>query len=340
MNNNRILLVIFILLGTASAWYLYRNLQGSDTALGWDRKFKVENPEEIGKIFLAKRTGETTTIERNGNEWKVNGRYKASPNAVENLLEAVTQVELKFVPPVKAVENFGRELAARGIKVEVYDRRNRLLKAYYVGGVTQDARGTVMLMENSDQPMVVEIPQMEGQIRTRYDLTGDKWRDRTVFGYQDPDRIRQVSVAYPQQRNKSFVLDKEAGRYSVRPFYDNVPPLDRPVSPASAEAYLFQFRSLMAEAFENNMTGKDSIRQTVPFAVISVTDDQGSVRTATLFPTYRNDAFSGERPTDIVERYYADLNTGDWMLVQHHVFQKIFWPYESLLEPPGNDLKN
>jgi hypothetical protein len=106
------------------------------------------------------------------------------------------------------------------------------------------------------------------------------------------------------------------------------------------EAYLFQFRSLMAEAFENEMTGKDSIRQTIPFARISVTEIDGILRTATLFPTYRNDAFTGERPTDIVERYYADLNTGDWMLVQHHVFQKIFWPYEALLEPPGEDIKH
>lgn len=339
MKKNYLLLLIFLVLGSATAWYLLTQNKGETTTLGWDRKFKVENPEEIQKIFLAKRTGETSTFERSGNHWIVNGQHKASPNAMENLLEAITNVELKFVPANAGTGNIVKELAARGIKVEIYNKKGDKIKAYYVGGVTSDARATYMIMENSEQPMAVDIPQMEGQIRTRYDLTGDDWRDRSVFAYQ-PEEIEAMSIEYPKQRNKSFRLERDGNSFGVTPFYDNVPPIRGKVDDASVEAYLVNFKNIMAEAFVNEYAKKDSVRQTIPFTIISVTDTKGEERKAAFYPTYRGDAISGERRTDIVERYFADLNNGDWMLVQHRVFEKIFWPYEAFFEPAAKKVKD
>ncbi len=339
MKKNYWLLLIFIVLGSATTWYVLTQNKGETTTLGWDRKFKVENPEEIHKIFIAKRTGETTTLERSGKDWIVNGTSKASPNAMENLLEAITNVELKFVPPQKSVGNIVKELAARGIKVEIYNKKGDPMKVYYVGGVTADARGTIMIMENSEQPMVMEIPQMEGQIRTRFDLLGDDWRDRSVFAYQ-PDEIQAVSIEYPKQRNKSFKLSRKGGSFAVTPFYDNVPPINRAVDEAGVEAFLVGFKSLVAEAFENNYAKKDSVSQTIPFAVISVTDTEGKERIASFYPTYRNDTQTGDRRTNFVERYFAAINNGDWMLVQHRVFEKVFWPYDAMFEPEAKQVKD
>lgn len=340
MNKNRILFLTFLLLGSATAWYFLARDGKETSTLGWDRKFKVENPDDIGKIFISKRTGETNTFTRSGEEWIVNGQHKASTNAMENLLEAIAHVELKFVPPVKATTNIVNEIAARGIKVEIYNRRDKLIKAYYIGGVTPDARGTFMIMENSEQPMAVEIPMMEGQIRTRYDLSGDAWRDRNVFAYPNPDDIQAVSIEYPTQRNKSFRLKRDGSKFEVTPFYSNVQALQRPVSPSNVEAFLYSFKGLMAEAFENQYAKKDSIRQTVPFAVVTVTGKDKEERRAVFYPTYKIDTKTGERTNNFVERYFADLSTGDWMLTQDIVFQKIFWPYEALLEPEPKPVKN
>ena len=339
MKKNYLLLLIFIVLGSATTWYVLTKDKGETTTLGWDRKFKVETPEEIQKIFIAKRTGETTTFERQGKDWIVNGTSKVSPNAMENLLEAITSVELKFVPPKAASENIVKELAARGIKVEIYNKKGEKMKVYYVGGVTPDARGTFMIMENSEQPMVMEIPQMEGQIRARFDMVGDDWRDRSVFAYQ-PEQIQAVSIEYPKQRNKSFRLSRKGDGFEVTPFYDNVPPIKRTVDAASIEAFFVGFQSLVAEAIENGYTKKDSVSQTVPFSVISVTDTKGNERKAAFYPTYRNDTQTGERRTDQVERYFAGLNNGDWMLVQHRVFQKVFWPYDAFFEQEAKRVKD
>jgi hypothetical protein len=340
MKKNYLLLLVFLLLGAGTAWYLITKDKGQSSTLGWDRNFRVAE-NDIHKIFLAKRSGETTVFERKGNYWEVNGQSRASANAVENLLEAVTKVELLFVPPKNSTDGIAREMAARGIKVEVYGKSGDKLKTYYVGGVTPDARGTYMLMEGSEQPMAVGIPNMEGQIRTRYDLVGDDWRDKTVFGYEYDD-IQAVSVEYPLQRNKSFRLKKSGGNFEVEPFFENTPAINRPLDKSNAEAYLLNFKSLMAESFENNYAKKDSIRQVIPFSVVTVTDKRGNDRKAAFYQASAvniEDPNTGATTKVVVERYFADLNTGDFMLVQDRVFKQIFWAYEAFFMP-GNKVKD
>ena len=96
MKKNYWLLAIFLLLAGATAWYVFSGKKDENRTLGWDRLFKV--PEaEIHKILSAKRTGVTTTIVRDGDGWKVNGKWKAGKNGVENRLEAVSTLELADV---------------------------------------------------------------------------------------------------------------------------------------------------------------------------------------------------------------------------------------------------
>jgi hypothetical protein len=340
MTNKKWLIAIFVLLGSATLLYFLTKGKGETSTLGWDRKFKIENRDDIQKIFIAQRNGETTTLERSGNHWNVDGSTsKASPNAVENLLEAITMVELKYVPPQTATDNIVKELGARGIKVEIYNKKGEKMRAYYVGGTTPDARGTYMILENAEQPMVMEIPTMEGQIRTRYELKGDDWRDRSVFAYE-PEDIQAVSIEYPQQRNKSFRLNRDGQQFKITPFYENTPPINTPIIKANVETFLIGFESLVAESFSSSYEKKDSVRATIPFSIITVKDNKGGERKAALYPTYSIDTGTGERTTDIVERYFADVDLKDWMVVQHRVFQKIFWPYQAFFEPGGEKVKN
>ncbi|MEZ4955169.1 MAG: DUF4340 domain-containing protein [Saprospiraceae bacterium] len=340
MKKNYLLLLIFLLLGGGTAWYLLStDSKKTSTTLGWDRKFAVENIDDVHKVFIAKRSGETTTLTRNGDHWLVNGQHRASKNAVENVLEVIGDVTLKYVPPQAALENIVKEMAARGIKVEVYDKAGNQLKAYYIGGVTTDARGTYFIMENSEQPMAVEIPQMEGQLRTRFDITGDYWRDRTIFDYQ-PEEIEAVSVEYPTQRNKSFKLKRQGNGFEVKPFYENVPPINRAVQNGQVEGFLVNFENRIAESFDQEYAFKDSVRATIPFSIVSLTDTKGQEKTVTFYPHYKLDAKTKERYTDIVERYFTDVNGEDWLLTQHRVFENIFWPYEGFFEGVGVQVKN
>ena len=340
MKKNYLLLLIFLLLGGGTAWYLLsKDDKKESTTLGWDRKFAVENIEGVHKVFIAKRSGETTTLTRNGDHWLVDEKHKASPNAVANVLEVLSDVTLKHVPPQAALVNIVKELAARGIKVEVYDKKGEKLRAFYIGGVTADARGTYFIMENSEQPMAVEIPQMEGQLRTRFDFTGAYWRDRAIIDYQ-PEEIVAVSIEYPKQRNKSFKLKRHENGFQVEPFYENVRPIKRIVQNGLVEGFLVGFEKLMAESFDQEYAFKDSVKATIPFSIVTIKETSGNEKKATFYPYYKLDAQTGVRYTDVVERYFTDVNEQDWLLTQHLVFKDIFWSYESFFEPVGIEVKN
>lgn len=326
-NKTLLYLLLFLALGAGSVWLLSSQDEGKSTYNAWERDFKVEQTDEIQKIFLADRKGNTTQLEREGDHWIYNGKYRANPNVVGNLLEVIRLVEIKYIPPQAAIEPMVKDLATQGIKVEIYGAADKLLKAYYVGGTTADERGTFMIMDGSDMPYVTSIPIMEGGLRVRYAVKGDQWRDKTVFGY-DPEMITYVSVEYPKQKSKSFVLERAAGGYSVKPYFDVTPPSTTPYRQGSAENYLTGFQRVIAEAFENQNPLRDTITQRVPFCVIELRTSDGNARKFTFHPvTERNSPTNA--PIPVIESYLVDIEPdGDFVLLQHNLVKQILRPYE------------
>lgn len=335
MKRTLILLVIFLALGGVAAWYLMNPEDEKTSLLAYERDFAVENTDRIYKIFLADRQGTTTTLERKDGYWLYDGRYKVRPNAMDNLLDAICRIQMKYKPPLAAVDGMIKSLSTEGIKVELYDRQGKMIKTYYVGGSTADERGTYAIMDGVEQPYVVHIPSWEGNLRFRFNLRGEDWRDKTVLAYE-PEDIQAVSIEYPLQKNKSFRLERDGKGFKVSPFYDVTPRINRPIREGAAEAFLTGFESQVAEAFENNNPGRDSITQLIPFSIITVTDAKGEEKEVRLFPIYPEQEIDLKTGAVIgsgdVERYFADCSCGDFFLVQHLLFRKILWAYEFFFE--------
>lgn len=331
------LLLSFFVLGIIAVAYTYFNREDAlMRGLRAERNFALKDVSRLQKIFIAQRDGETTLLEKKGSAWLYNGKFKARPNAIENLLDAIQRVEIDHIPAKAAIKNIVTNLAGEGIKVELYESGDKPSKTYYIGSGTQDERGVYMIMEGFDQPFVCHIPGWEGNLRYRYNLRGDDWRDKTVFA-EDPDNIQSVSIEYPKQKNRSFKLERKgASTFDIRPFYEITPQLRLPYRDGSAEAFLIGFESLGAEAFENETPAKDSVRQIVPFSVITVTNKQGKTTQAKLFPIFPEAVVSVDPKTGqwissdgaTVERYFVDHNSGDFMLVQDRVFRKVLRGYE------------
>jgi hypothetical protein len=331
-----LLAIVFVVLGGAALWYLLHPEDDKTSILAKERNFAVEDTAAIYKIFIADRKGESTTLERKDGYWLYNGTYKARPNAMENLLDVIRRVQVKYKPPTPEVDNMIRTLAADGLKVEIYGKNDRLLRAYYVGGATADERGTYMIIDGVEQPYVTYIPSWEGSLRFRYNLKGNDWRDKTVFA-EKVDDIAFVSIEYPKQRNKSFQLKREGKSYRITPFYEVTPVINRPYREGSAEAFLSGFKSIAAEAFENNNPRRDSILQLVPFSIITVRNKAGQETAVRLFPIFLDyqDPEAVQLPGSVtVERYFADCSSGNFMLVQNILFSKILWAYDFFFENP------
>jgi hypothetical protein len=332
MKRTIVLLIVFLALGGATIFFLTNRQDSPNTLSSWDREFAVKDVSQIHKIFLADRKGGQTTLERHEDHWLYQGKYKANPNVMKSLLQAIRLVELQYIPPYAALETMVKDLAVNGVKVELYDQKNELIKAYYVGGTTADGNGTFMIMENAEQPYVMQLPTMVGDLGTRFRFKGETWRDKTVLGY-DPDAIDFVSVEYPKQKSNSFKLMRKEDSFEVTPFYDITPRINKPVSQSKAETYLLGFERAIAEAFENENPLRDSITQRVPFGIITIKLNNGNERVITLHPA--KDKSEGG-PTQVIQRYLAEIEPeGDFMLVQHNVMKKIFWGYDFFFKDNG-----
>ena len=329
--STRILLATLLVLTAVALIYYLLGRNGKYTRQGWDRDFSVKEEESIQKIFLADRQGNQTTLERAAGGWTYNGQFKANPNVMKNLLETITSVELQYIPPSSAVRPMVEDLATNGIKVEIYGKGGKLLKAYYVGGTTPDERGTFMIMEGSEQPYVTQIPSMMGAIRGRYAVKGDDWRDKTVFPW-DPAEIVFVSIEYPKLKNRSFILEKKGEDFTIHPFYEVTPPIAAPYKNGSGEQFLQGFENIIAEAFENDNPLRDSIVQRLPFSVISVRTRGGEERTLRLHPAISSNKYLNEAPPEY-ERYLVEvMPQNDFMLLQHRIVSRILWGYDFFFE--------
>ena len=329
MNRTLLLAVLFVALGLG-AWYAWhqKNAQ-TGTTTAWDMDFAVKDPATIGKIFIADRTGRTATLERQNDRWVYNGQYPARPSAVQTLMETLTKLTVRALPVTAAEAPMIKSLATEGIKVELYDLAGKRLKCYYVGGVTNDEKGTYMMMEGSEHPFVTHVPSFIGQLRVRYMLGDENWRDRTVFA-EKPESIQSIAVEYPQQKSESFRLEKvKEGEYTVTPFFSTT--ARQPGTPRKGlpEAYLLGFESLVAEGFETNHAARDSISALTPFAIITVKKIDGTEKKAQFWPT--EIGINGSTGKTVVERYFVQQD-GDFLSVQDYVFGRVFRGYSFFFE--------
>lgn len=333
MKKNIIYLIVFLLMG-AGAWYalVYKKKHSAGSQISADMDFAVKDRNDIYKIFLADRLGNTALLERKGEKWVYNSQFPARQTAIDVLLETMEKLRVKYIPPEAAEQNMIKSIASEGIKVEIYGKDGKKMKVYYVGGVTHDESATYMMMEGAEHPYVTHIPTMVGGVRVHYRLTPDEWYDRTIFE-EKPESIAAISVQYPQNKAESFVLEKKGTlEYEVRPYFSTTPASRYPPAKGVAEGYLLTFERLVAESHESNYAYKDSLTALVPFAIVNMKKTDGTEKEVKFWPFEQMQVPSTGKI--FTNRYLAECSWGPFVLVQERVFGKVFRGYSHFFAGP------
>ena len=336
-----LLLTLFLLVGLGY-YYINKDKAEKTTLQDRDWDMSIKNTEDIGRIFFADRnSGKTVDLKRDGNAWTYNDKWKARPNAVENLMVVLKTVSLRERPANAAIKTMVKSLAAQGIKVEVYDKKGKAMKKFYVGGATPDERGTFMIMEGSNNPYVMHMQHAEANLRGVF-FVGDKnWRDKTVFGFKG-ENVKSVSIDYPKNKNQSFHLNRSGKKWEVAPFYPSTRKISRTVDIDAVDEFLAGFKSIGAEAFENDFAKRDSVLATTPFCTVEVEMLDGEKQKVDLHPLdYKFKNPQADRESEYFERYLAAMNNkyDDVMLTQHIVMKKIFWGYPFFFMPERKSIR-
>lgn len=307
------LLVLIFSLGLFYALTLDKN---KSSEIG---TFNIPQLESIHKIEILSDRLENMSITRKGSGWILQRGHLARTNAVDNILDVIQNLQIKYIPERAALQNIQNEMNEIGVMVNMYDKSETLIKRYLIGGSTADERGAYLRLDDNPQPYVVHLPTLEGSIRGRFLMRYDDWRDRTIFDVAKSD-IESIEVRYPRQESESFIISEDAVRHKS---YATVS------SKAKIDSYLHNYTGIIAEAFENINSNQDSIRGLLPFCVIDMKLTTGNYKEIKLYPVenYIEESLVTLENTPRINRYFVDTSWGDFMLVQQRIIGKLLRGY-------------
>jgi hypothetical protein len=343
MKKNKAIFLVFIALAIVALalWFT----QSPATFRRSSGDFKLDDSASVTRIFMSDKNNNSVTLARQApGKWTVNEKYTAQNLSVDLLLKTMTDLEVQRPVARAAHDNIIRELAVNSVKVEIYQQvyridlfgklrlfpHEKLTKVYYVGGATPDNQGCFMLMQDSADPFIIFLPGFRGFVSPRYSPIEKYWRDYNVFRKTIPE-IAKVTVEVPATpeysyevrnngRNKFTLISLKDQQEVVR--YDTLKLLN----------FLSGFRNLNYEALLNDMDKprKDSILNSRPFIIITLTDTAGVSRSIKTYhkkgPDGQTDMQGAPLPYDL-DRLYASVNEGqDFTIIQYFTFDKVLRP--------------
>lgn len=358
MQKNRIILIVAVLLLGIMATVLI--MRQSDTTL--DSKtgdFAVPDTASITRIFMADKSDRTILLERKSEgNWTLNGNYGAHQENIGILLNTIANISVRQPVARAAYDNILKLLAARSVKVEIYQNSHRVkigslelfpyekkAKTYYIGDATMDNNGSYALMEGASKPVVVYMPGLRGYISSRFSTIENDWRLHTVFAQKLPE-IASIEVEFPLNPKESYrVVNNNNTSLSLFqletgapvPVYDTLKMLN----------YITAFRNIRFETLLSDVepARRDSIVAEGPVYVITLnTTDGKAIKVKTFarkLPVPEVDIFDDSTIIFDRDRMYALINDDkDFVLIQYYVFDKILRPlsfFTSLSDPNASE---
>lgn len=347
--NTRLIAIVAILLVVAAILLIRKSNTAFDAS---DSTFAVTDTASVTKFFMADKRGNTVLISRDSLEggWLVNRQHRAHPAIVSSFLKVASQLKVESPVASKAIPSVMKNMAANGIKVEIYQMtpligwfglnlfvKERLTRVYYVGEVTSDNTGTFMLMEGASQPFVVYQPGFRGFVQARYFATATDWRDHTIFAVAF-DKLKSVKMIYQGDPDNSFTITNNGNRtlsLLAGRSMQQVAAFDT----LKCLAYLTAFHSVNFEAFIHDISEakRDSIVKSTPFFSLSITTNDGheySMKAWQMETAEPNTELYGHMFN--TDRMYGLVGKGDFVMLQYFVFDKFLLKAEDFIGLKGN----
>jgi len=345
MKRHRVSIILLLILLIIVAFILTTRSRG--TLRGKNSTFAVRDTTSITRIFLADKNNNTVKIERSANgTWLVNDRFEANPPMIQMMLKTLAQIDIKSPVAKSARNNVIRRLAAKSVKVEIYQHMYRidlfdmikllphekLSRTYYVGDATQNNNGTFMLMEGCEDPYIVNIPGFRGFVASRYSALEADWRSHNIFRFRVPE-ISSVLVKFNEKpTNSFFIQNRNNQRFELATLTDNQPVAG--YDTMKVVEYLSKFRNLNFESLldDMNQSRHDSLLAATPTYEIKLVDKSGT--THTLKAWKRKAAIGqfdmrGNQMEWDMDRMYALVDDSKYFVdIQYFVFGEVFVPVQ------------
>jgi len=331
MKNILGLLVSLLVLAGLAFFLMKSNPETKNTLESTGANFKIQK-DDVHRIMISRKANNNLEFVREGNQWKINGKYYANLNTMSNLLNTMQKIDLIFIPHKTHHKMIVSDMEKIGIHVEAFDKSGDKIKGYTIGSNTVKNDASYFMLDGETQPYAINIKGFSGTIRDRYNYNIESWKDKTIFN-ESADNISSVKVTYPKKSSYSFVMQEEEGVFQVTPGDPYRAKATNSINKAKVEAYLHSFKNVVAEGYDNRNMRKDSIKMLTSFVEFDVRTKNGRQYKYKMIPFREvvdpNVNIADMKDLEQVERYFVtNEETGDFLVMQQRIFKDLLRSYD------------
>ena len=241
------------------------------------------------------------------------------------MLSTIYNIEVNYPVSNSLHNKIIKNLATKGVKIEIYTEKSTPLKTYYIGQPAANMIGSYMLLENSSKPFVMYIPGFNGFLAPRYNIDGSKvdeelWKDRIILDF-NPKTIASVEIINHDQEELSYSISKDSSNNFILNYNNQQTEL----SDNFGIKYFELFNKISCEGFMNGFSKKDSIINSKPFHSIEIKSEQKNMSFKTFHKSPKRKEYLDGNGLSLKydpDRFYALIDS-DFTLIQFYVFNKL-----------------
>ncbi|MBT1685849.1 DUF4340 domain-containing protein [Dawidia soli] len=269
-NKQRAIILVALLLATAGMLWL--NSQGESPVVNKDL-FKTADLTTINEVVLRTSTG-ATQLKFSGSQWRVNDQFDADRNMVDVLFATLRQAEPRRPVAVTQRDSVANRLEKEGVEVTLISGGEKI-DVFYAGGNRQKTQA--YFMRPGEEPYIVTIPGYRVYTAGIFELAGQGWRSRYVFGFNWRN-FSSLETKYPAAAADGFRVELNDQYFGIRGLT-----LEQ-TNTARLNSYLDAVSLLQVKEYQDPSPALDSLGKTTPLFLIEVNDVGGTTYTLEVFP--------------------------------------------------------
>lgn len=324
---NIILISVLILLGGFAYYIVNKDKSKTEELLKADRGFTVESMDMINKMVIKHPRLQPLVFVRDGKSWTLNDKVPVDEYVFAQMEKVLTEMRMKYVPSKKASATIMKSLATDGIQVDLYGNDlSTPFKIIHIGTDAPNGNGTFMVLGGETQPYAMNLPALDGGLRSRFEQPVYNYRQR--FIYRIPAaQIKTIRVDYPMQTTSSFLLVNDGDVPTIKSLSNNDAPSTKTIIPRIAKSYLSTFEELGIESVVTGLEFNDKVKKYEPFCIITIDKKDGTQVKYNYF-SYDEIEDGGEKVLGVKDgakqnRYYITNAEGELFTAQIRVFKGV-----------------
>ena len=318
------LLLLLVLAGLGGLYYFSTLSAAKDTTIKLeDRQFITKDKDEVYTITIKSPARPLIHLSRNKDVWYIDGRHKVRPNIMTNMLFALVNMKIKYIPLNKENNTASERMKKFGMDIITYDKNGKVLTEFELGSNTNDEYGTYFRNKGAEQIYVMSIPGYDGGLRNYFTQDAQAFRDLTILNIESED-LQAVSIDYPKDLSRSMVLSRTGADFELNSSSQKEYKADRLIS----DAFFKSFAKLPSESILSDYVHKDTISSMVPFLKLSFDMKKKQDKWITLYPFVDIESdYNTRRVEDVTTRhdkYFVNTSWGDFYKVQAKFLRDYF----------------